>query len=226
MRMLSRSIPVAALALSLGALPAAAQEPGSDNFQWYVGGQGGVMFFDTPTQDRTGIPTFGGQTLIVAKRTGLLLSVEEGVGSDETSSYSDLSGTQTVTFNDIRKYSAVLMAFPIRAAAQPYLGVGYGIMHTVSPTPVNTTAFQSDAEQLGSTGFGTFLAGITFQVGRFMAFGQYQVTTSPGNDVVEDGNGQPVAFGRLLSGPTHTFSGGLRFGLGSARESVKTGGYK
>jgi hypothetical protein len=35
-----------------------------------------------------------------------------------------------------------------------------------------------------------------------------------------------VAFGRLLNGPTHTFSGGLRFGLGSARESVKTGGYK
>ena len=127
MRMLSRSIPVAALALSLGALPAAAQEPGNGNFQWYVGGQGGVMFFDTPTQDRTGIPTFGGQTLIVARRTGLLISVEEGVGDGETSSYNDLSGTQTVTFNDIRKYSAVLMAFPIRAAAQPYLGVGYGM---------------------------------------------------------------------------------------------------
>jgi hypothetical protein len=226
MRMLSRSIPVAALALSLGALSAAAQEPGNSNFQWYVGGQGGVMFFDTPTQDRTGIPTFGGQTLIIARRTGLLLSVEEGVGSDETSAYSDLSGTQPVTFNDIRKYSAVLMAYPIKAAAQPYLGVGYGIMHVVSPTPQNVTAFQSDAEELGSTGFGTFLAGITFQLGRLMAFGQYQITTSPGNAVVSDADGNPVAFGRLLSGPTHTFSGGLRFGLGGARESVKTGGYK
>jgi hypothetical protein len=226
MRMLSRSIPVAALALALGALPAAAQEPGNGNFQWYVGGQGGVMFFDTPTQDRTGIPTFGGQTLIVARRTGLLLSVEEGVGSNETSAYSDLNGTQAVTFNDIRRYSAVLMAFPIRAAAQPYLGVGYGIMHVVSPTPSGLTAFQSDAEELGSTGFGTFLAGINFQLGRFMAFGQYQVTTSPGNSVVADADGNAVAFGRLLTGPTHTFSGGLRFGLGGARESVKTGGYK
>ena len=226
MRMLSRSIPVAALALALGALPAAAQEPGNGNFQWYVGGQGGVMFFDTPTQDRTGIPTFGGQTLIVARRTGLLLSVEEGVGSNETSAYSDLNGTQAVTFNDIRKYSAVLMAFPIRSAVQPYLGVGYGIMHVVSPTPSGLTAFQSDAEELGSTGFGTFLAGINFQLGRFMAFGQYQVTTSPGNSVVADADGNAVAFGRLLTGPTHTFSGGLRFGLGGARESVKTGGYK
>ena len=226
MRMLTRSIPVAVLALALGALPAAAQEPGSGNFQWYVGGQGGVMVFDTPTQDRTAIPTFGGQTLIVARRTGLLLSVEEGVGDGETSSYADLSGTQTVTFNDIRKYSAVLMAFPIKAAAQPYLGVGWGIIHTVNPTPASATAFQSDAEELGSSGFGTFLAGITFQLGRLMAFGQYQITTSPGNSVVTDSEGVPVASGRLLTGPTHTFSGGLRFGLGGARESIKTGGYK
>jgi hypothetical protein len=226
MRMLSRSIPVAALALALGALPAAAQEAGNGNSQWYVGGQGGVMFFDTPTQNRTAIPTFGGQTLIVAKRTGLLLSVDEAVGNDETSSYSDLSGTQAVTFNDIRRYSAVLMAFPIRAAAQPYLGVGWGIMHVVNPSPVSPSAFQSDAEELGSTGFGTFLAGITFQVGRLMAFGQYQITTSPSNSVVTDPDGNALAFGRLLTGPTHTFSGGLRFGLGSARESVKTGGYK
>ena len=225
MRMLTRSIPVAALALALGALPAAAQEPGNGNFQWYVGAQGGVMLFDTPAQDRKAMPTFGGQTLIVARRTGLLLSVEEGVGDAEQSLYSDLSGTQAVTFNDIRKYSAVLMVFPIKAAAQPYLGVGYGIIHTVSPR-VGATAFQSDAEQLGSSGFGTFLAGITFQVGRLMAFGQYQVTTSPGESFVTDATGTVVAAGRLLSGPTHTFSGGLRFGLGGSRESVKTGGYK
>ena len=225
MRMLSRSIPVAALALALGALPAAAQEPGNGNFQWYVGAQGGVMLFDTPAQDREAMPTFGGQTLIVARRTGLLLSVEEGVGDAEQSFYTDVTGTQAVTFNDIRKYSAVLMAFPIKAAAQPYLGVGYGIIHTVSPR-VSGSGFQSDAEDLGSSGFGTFLAGITFQVGRLMAFGQYQITTSPGQGFVTDGAGTVVASGRLLTGPTHTFSGGLRVGLGGARESIKTGGYK
>ena len=224
MRTLSRSIPVAALALALGAVSAAAQESGQRDFQWYIGPQAGVMLFDTPAQDREAMPSFGGQTLIVARRTGLLLSVEEGVGNDEVSAYNDLSGTQTVTFNDIRKYSAVLTAFPIRAAAQPYLGVGWGIMHTVSPR--TTGAFQSDAEDLGSSGFGTFLAGVTFQVGRLMAFGQYQITTSPGEGFVTDGTGAVVASGRLLQGPTHTFSGGLRFGLGSAKESVKTGGYK
>ena len=225
MRMVIRSIPVAALALCLGTAALSAQEPGNGNFQWYVGGHGGVMVFRTPDQDASAIPTFGGNALIVAKRTGLLLSVEEGVGSDEVSSYSDAGGVQPVVFNDIRKYSAVLMAFPIRSAAQPYLGVGYGIMHVVNPQASGLTGSSAFANELGSTGFGTFIAGLQFQVGRFMAFGQYQITTSPSNDVVDDDAGTVLAAGRLLEGPTHTFSGGLRFGLGGARESVKTGGY-
>jgi hypothetical protein len=226
MRMVIRSIPAAALALCLGTAHLAAQQPGNGNFQWYLGGQGGVMFFKTPTQDRSGIPTFGGQTMIVAKRTGLMLSFEEGVGDGETSSYTDANGVQAVTFNDIRKYSAVLMAFPLRTAAQPYFGLGYGIIHVVNPTPASATAFQSDANELGSSGFGTFVGGLTFQVGRLMAFGQYQITTSPSTHAVTDGAGNVLAVGRLLDGPTHTFTGGLRFGLGSSRESSRSaGGY-
>jgi hypothetical protein len=224
MRMVIRSIPVLALALGLGVAQASAQQPGNGDFQWYIGPQAGVMVFQTPAQDSKAIPVFGGQTLIVARRTGLMISVEEAVGSDEVSGYDDVNGAQTVTFNDIRKYSAVLMAFPIKAAAQPYLGVGFGIMHVVNPQ-VGSTAFQGDASDLGSTGFGTFLGGLQFQLGRFMAFGPYQITTGPSNDTVEDATGAPVAFGRLLQGPTHTFSGGVRFGLGSAREKPKSGGY-
>ena len=41
-----------------------------------------------------------------------------------------------------------------------------------------------------------------------MAFGQYQITTSPSSHAVVDGSGTVVAVGRLLDGPTHTFSGG------------------
>lgn len=224
MRMVIRSIPVLALALGLSVTQAAAQQqPGNGDFQWYIGPQAGVMLFKTPTQGSTAIPAFGGQTLIVARRTGLLISVEEGVGSDETSAYSDLAGTQTVTFNDIRKYSAMLMAFPIKSAAQPYLGVGWGIIHVVNPQ--TSSGFHDDAVDLGSSGFGSFIGGLQFQVGRFMAYGQYQITTGAANDTVEDATGAPVAFGRLLEGPTHTFSGGLRFGLGSSREKPQTGGY-
>jgi hypothetical protein len=58
-----------------------------------------------------------------------------------------------------------------------------------------------------------------------MAFGQYQITTSPSQKVVTASDGTPLAVGRLLDGPTHTFSGGLRIGLGSARENVRGGGY-
>ncbi len=226
MRMVIRSIPAAALALCLATAHLSAQQPGNGNFQWYLGGQGGAMFFKTPTQDRSGIPTFGGHALIVAKRTGLMLSFEEGVGSDETSSYTDGTGVQSVTFNDIRKYSAMLMAFPIRAAAQPYLGVGYGLIHVVNPTPTSAAAFQSDANELGSSGFGAFVGGLQFQVGRLMAFGQYQITTSPSTHAVTDGSGTVVAVGRLLTGPTHTFSGGVRIGLGSAKDAARSaGGY-
>jgi hypothetical protein len=225
MRTLIRSIPVAALVLGLGTAQLAAQSPGNGNFQWYIGGQGGATFFKTPTQGRSAIPSFGGHALIVARRTGLMLSFDEAVGNNETSSYTDGNGVQSVTFNDVRKYSAVLMAFPIKAAAQPYLGVGYGILHVVNPTPGSAGAFQSDATELGSFGFGTFVGGLQFQVGRFMAFGQYQITTSPSQKAVTADDGTVLAVGRLLDGPTHTFSGGLRIGLGSSRDNIRSGGY-
>ena len=77
-----------------------------------------------------------------------------------SSAYTDLSGTQTVTFNDIRKYSAVLMAFPIKAAVQPYLGVGWGIMHTGDPADHRAPS-RATRNELGSSGFGTFLGGFS-----------------------------------------------------------------
>ena len=225
MRTLIRTIPAAMLVLALGTTGLLAQAPGNGDFQWYVGGQGGMTFFKTPSQGRSGIPTFGGHTLIVAKRTGLMLSFDEAVGSNELSSYTDAGGAQSVTFNDIRRYSAVLMAFPIKAAAQPYLGLGYGLIHVVNPTPSSSAAFQSPANELGSSGFATFVGGLQFQVGRFMAFGQYQITSSGGQKVATASDGTVVGVGQLLDGPTHTFTGGLRIGLGSAREDVKAGGY-
>jgi len=167
----------------------------------------------------------GGHTLITARRTALLLSLDEGIGSDEQSAYFDATGTvQTVEFNDIRKYSAVLTAFPIRSAAQPYLGVGVGIIHTVNPQPTGTTfatpqalaQAQQDARDLGSTGFGTLIGGLQFKVGRMVAFGQYQLTSAQGVKTLESG-----ASGRLLVGTTHSFSGGLRVSLGGAREQPR-----
>jgi len=175
--------------------------------------------------------------LIVAKRTGLLLSLEQGFGSDETSSYDFVvvdsalggaaisGGTVNTTFSGLRKFSAVLMAFPIKNEyLNPYLGAGVGILQTTGNEPDDETT-----SALGSSGFGTLIGGLEFRISRFTAFGQYQITTKPSVDEVASpiGNGLWLhEFGRLTVDGTHTFTAGLRFDLGGARESVKSGGYK
>ncbi len=237
MRMLTRSIPVAGLALCLGAGPLLAQGSGNSDFRWYVGGHGGVTFFSTPTQGGSEMPVAGGHLLIVAKRTGLLLSVEHGFGSDETSSYDFVvtdsaqgnavinGGTVGTTFSGLRKASAVLMAFPIKNDyLNPYLGLGVGILQTTGNDPDSPTT-----AALGSSGYGTLIGGLEFHISRFTAFGQYQITTKPQVDEATTSLGDGLVmheFGRLIDDGTHTLTAGLRFDLGGARESVKTGGYQ
>ncbi len=231
MRMVIRSIPVVALAFCLGAAQLPAQVPGNGMFQWYVGGHGGVLNFETATQGRTNVPLGGAHLLVTAKRTGLLLSVEQGFGSDETSGYTftqvDALGNVVAqnavlgTFDYVRRYSAMLMAFPIRGPATPFFGIGVGILHAGGHDPED-----SIADELGSTGFGSLVGGLNFQVSRFSAFGQYQITTGPrGQAITQAGpnNSTLIFSGNLLEGPTHSFAAGLRFSLGSAREGIKKG---
>jgi hypothetical protein len=231
MRKVILSIPVAVLALGLAAAQLRAQQPGG-TFQWYVGGQGGILNFET-VEGRHTIPLVGGHLMIIARRTGLLLSVDEGLGSSEVGVYTvqTVSATGAVTgqqaiaagYKDLRKYSATLLAFPIKGPATPYFGVGVGILHTSGNTPDDDFT-----KGVGSTGFGSFVGGLNFRVSRLSAFGQYQITTSPGEQTVTqrftDGS-RTVAFGKLFTGPTHTFTAGLRFGLGNARERATGGGY-
>ena len=105
---------------------------------------------------------------------------------------------------------------------QPFLGVGVGILHAVNPRPVGTfaspaalAAAEADASDLGTSGFGTLVGGLEFKVGRFVAFGQYQLTSSAGNKTLDSGSS-----GRLFSGATHTFTGGMRVSLGSAKDNA------
>lgn len=222
MRMVTRIFSLAALAIGLGAAQLEAQEPGKGSFQWYIGGQGGVLNFRTSAQDRGTMPAGGGHLLVVARRTGLMLSVEEGFGSDEVGTFTDgIGAVHSVTFNDIRKYSATLMAFPLRIPIQPYFGVGIGIMHVVNPS---TEGPQQAATELGSTGYGLFLGGVQFKLSRFVGFGQAEITTSPSIQQ-SSGFGAEVGTGRILEGPVYTLSAGLRIGLGNARERAAGGGY-
>lgn len=160
---------------------------------------------------------------VTAKRTGLILAVEEGFKKDQSSSYADptvLGGSRQVLFNDVRKYSVTLVVFPLNTIAQPYFGIGAGYFHTVHEYPQGFFASPADADtaaalanRLGGFGFASLVGGVQFRVSRITLFGQYMVTTGAPNDRLVD---TPAR--RLLTGPTHAFTGGVRFGLGRSRE--------
>jgi hypothetical protein len=233
MRVVTLSIRVAALALCLGTAQLTAQQPGNGTFQWYVGGHGGIINFETPAEGRQTQPLGGAHLLITARRTGLLLSVEQSFGSSKAAGYTmqifDSTGAFVsqqavpVTFKYLRKYSAMLMAFPIKGPITPFFGIGLGVLHTGGHAPDDAVS-----SAIGSSGFGSLVGGLNFRVSRFSAFGQYQVTTGPREQSITftDSEGfEFVNFGRFYSGPSHTFSAGLRFSLGNARERATGGGY-
>ncbi len=215
-------------ALSLGlvgtmvvAVPAAAQR-NDDAFKWYIGGQGGVMGFSTAAQTRGFVPSAGGHILVMAKRTGLILSVDEAIGSDEISNYTDVTtstGLREVSFNRIRKYSAILTGFPLKGATQPYFGMGFGLLQVIDPqpggfftSPVQANLAKRLASDKSTDGFVSLVGGVQFRMERFVVFGQYQITSAPGS-------------GQLVRGASHGLVGGLRLSLGGAKEGIHGGGY-
>ncbi len=217
-----QALSLATMGLLLASGAAQAQQRWDDSFKWYIGAQAGVLGFATPTQTRAWVPTVGGQLNIVAKRSGLLLSVDEAFGKNETSGYTDANAANNVrdvAFNHLRKYSAVLTAYPVRGQTQPYFGLGFGLLQVVGPQPggfFTSPAQANIANQLTSTkstdGFISVVAGIQFRVGRTVGFGQYQLASAP-------------AAGRLIRGASHAVVGGLRFSLGTSKEGVRGGGY-
>lgn len=212
------------LAVLLGANGAlSAQQLREDSYRWYIGPQGGVLLFQTQTQDYSTIPSAGFHILVMGKRAGLQLSVDEAFGSEESSAFGDATapnGAREVTFDHLRKYTAAVMIFPLRARFEPYFGLGFGILHTtgtkvdgVFANPDDAADALAEAKERGSTGFGSLLGGVQLRASKsFVIFGQYQVTTAPSD-------------GSLLVGPSHGIIAGIRFGLGKAKEDIKGGGY-
>lgn len=229
MRMLGRTAMVLGLACLSQAPSLAAQSIiGFDSFKWYIGGQAGVTIFETPNQTKGGILTAGGHFLVTARRTGLLIEVQEGFKSNQRSSYFDAAapnGTQLVRFNDIRRYSASILVFPFKTIAQPYVGLGFGVLQTVNEypegafgTPVDESIARETANHFGSHTFAMFTGGVQVRLANFAVFGQYQITSAAGNNFSPD----RTQAGHLISGPTHTITGGLRISLGSSKEGDAT----
>ena len=220
-------------ALLSGVAPLEGQELRSDSYKWYFGLTGGGLMAQTQTQDYQVYPSVGAHLSVIGKLGGVMLSFEESFGDNEESAFgfafpgvNDTGDTvlafpiHSASFDRVRKYSATLMAYPMKSRLEPYLGVGFGLMHTVGtqiessvPTPEEAIVADSVLQVRTSTGFGSFVGGLQYGAGSAMVlYGQYQITTSP-------------ASGNLLTGPTHALLFGVRFRLGRAKEDIKGGGY-
>jgi hypothetical protein len=216
MRTIARTATVLGLVCLAQAPSLFAQSTGFDKFAWYLGAQGGMTLLETQTQTLGAFPAAGAHTLITAKRTGLLISLDEVIATDETSSYSDpavVGGRRTVVFNDVRKLSFTLLAFPFNGSIQPYFGVGFGILQTVNEYPNGPFNSPAEADQaketandLGTHTFPNLTAGAQFRLGKVILFGQYEIAGAPQSD-------------HLLVGATHTFNAGLRIRIGGSRDT-------
>lgn len=211
MTLYRRAVALSFLVATVALIPGTAQAQRGDSFSWKLGIQGGSMIFQTHTQDNTVIPSAGAHFLIMSRRGGLMVGVDEGFGSDERSGL--------ILFNDLRRYQAVLMAFPVALPLEPYFGAGGGIMQVVSPRvdpaitdPSDRAGLQAAADDASTSAFATLLAGVQGRWGRLTVFGQYQLMSAPDDR-------------KLLHSVIHTIHGGIRIALGSSREGYRSGGY-
>ncbi|MGH7561602.1 MAG: hypothetical protein ACRENB_11365 [Gemmatimonadales bacterium] len=247
MRMRSPVLPLLGL-LTLAAIPAGAQEARTESadvakirderFKWFIGAQGGAMFFGTQLQTQSGIPTGGVHLGVVARRAGLLLSVEEGFGKNEPTAFRavfvDGSVLQsTVDFDRLRRYTFTLTGYPVRGAAQPYFGIGFGILQVINPELTGTFVDEAEAavaqflaQEVSTTGFLHFTAGVQVRAGGVALFGQYQIGTSPNqSNVLDQRTDFPVLVNNLTRGTSHSLMGGVRVSLGRAKQEITGGGY-
>ncbi len=197
------------------AVPAAAQR--SDSFTWKLGIDAGIMTFETQTQPTKVVPTAGAHILVMGHRGGLMFGVDEGIGTNQNTIPAKL-----ILFNDVRRYQAVLMAFPIsgndrtvlrrrrrhhagrRPAGRPAAGI---------TDPTEHAALLSNAQQESASAFATFVGGVQGRVGT--------------HDAVRRSTRPPrrPATTTCSGARPRRCSPGSALNLGSAREGVKAGGY-
>jgi len=216
MRVLTRALATLGLAALAGATSLSAQSAGVGAYRFYLGASGGGMNFETDAQTRGTIPMAGANALITAKRAALLLGFDMGLGSSEVASMYDSSDSlRNVTFDNINRYYFMLMAYPLKSHIQPFVGVGWGIQ-TLSNIQVQGTfadpfeqqESQDQAEDLGSTAFMQFVAGLEIRVGIVNVFGSFSAATAP-NDY------------DLVNSAIYTGQAGLRISLGKSRDDAE-----
>jgi hypothetical protein len=186
--------------------------------KWYWGAQGGLMVFRTNSDGISFEPTFGGHWLITGKRTALFVGYEQSFFlAERHTTFVEPNGSVSpgnVSFKDLRRIMIGALAFPAQKRVEPFGGIGFAIMEAlnvqencVSCTTASEFAQMQDAaDQAASKAFFFWMGGIDIKQGRLALYGHYILTSS--------------ARGFIIDGTTHTFQGGIRYSLGTAKEGI------
>jgi hypothetical protein len=203
--------------------PAAGQVPEDRSHRWYWGATAGGFAYKTNDQGYFIDPMIGVHWLITGKRTALYIGAEQAFLLTEARATvvdQNTGSAHDVTFDQVRRLFIGLMAFPLQQHVEPFAGLGVGLMTVQNPTadcsgatatsvcstPADAVNAEALAQSAGSKAIGWAILGAQIRVGKLDVFGQYMVNSAANNF--------------LLSGATHTFSGGIRYSFGSSKEDV------
>ncbi len=160
---------------------------------------------------------FGGHWLITGRRTALYTAYEESFFiSPRHTTFVEPNGTVepgNISFNNLRRLMVGVLAFPAQTRVEPFGGGGFALMEALNVqasctncTPSDLALLQQEADAAATKAFFWLMGGIDIKQGRLALYGHYVLTSSS------------ASF--LIQGSTHTFQGGIRYSLGSAKEQV------
>jgi len=190
----------------------AAQQGHLFNDALFVGAKAGLANFETDAAGSSTEPSIGGEMLITRTHAGLLLSIDQSFFTGTSSVPDNFGEPFPVRMKDMRRYSAVVLAFPVAwGTIRPYGGVGFAL-NVIQNVALGATPSSGDqqaaveanlADQKDRTAFLT-MVGVQAQYLRFSIFGQ--ATYMP-------------AQARFLfnSRPTFFLEGGIRFNIAKSK---------
>ncbi|HEX9727122.1 MAG TPA: hypothetical protein VGA37_01295 [Gemmatimonadales bacterium] len=181
--------------------------------KWYWGAQTGAYIYSTASSATRTAVTAGGHWFITARRSALIMSVDQIFFGTTNAALTDGS---TVRFNSGRRIQGSLVAVPSNANLQPYVGVGFAI-HNITDatatgsfaTPDDQAAAQRRLSDVDTKAFVVFTGGFQWRMGtRWAFYGNYQYMPSSGSF--------------LITSEQHAITAGLRVALSSSHEEVTT----
>ncbi len=194
---------------ALTAAPLAAQQRVQDwQYKWFWGAHAGLMSYSLPTSGTTFTPQAGAEWLITARRVALYAAYSQSFQSEQdTFGIVGLSGTQTISFDGMRRLQVGIVAMIGDKSLQPYAGAGFTI-HTltnaqlVGSTP--SSQVQAAIQDAASGGFGMVVAGLNYRMSKkMMVYGQF-LYTPQGRDF-------------MLAGGSTNLTAGVRYAFLNAR---------